>query len=157
MSLFDINYKKLVVLLLPTFMRKPVLIAFLQSVTVPLMELHGSFSTNRQDNLYRLQMNGQVCLLRSLLNKKFDLEKQRIRISDGVVEGVWQYAWDEEQIYTNCLLVQPVMLWDTAIILKATSGFAVFLPQELNNDTNAFQVKSYMNNFKLLSKSYTLQ
>lgn len=67
----EINYKRLIVLLLPTFLRQATITAFLRAMTIPIEYLYNQFLANRNSNLYRLKMNGQVCYLRRVLNDAF--------------------------------------------------------------------------------------
>jgi hypothetical protein len=81
--IYDINYRKLVALLLPTFLRAPLTLAFLRSAAHPAALLKSRLDTYRADTDYRLQHNGQVCRLRKALNDRFDPVARRIRISDA--------------------------------------------------------------------------
>ncbi len=82
-KVFDIDIKKLTVLLLPTFLRKAKMIAWLHSLVTPLVSLCYLFQQKREKDLYKLNHNGQVCYLRGALNDAFDFELRRIKILDG--------------------------------------------------------------------------
>ena len=59
-----LNIDKLVVLLLPTFLRKPKLIAWLRMLAAPLHKLLYTFQQARTADLYNLAHNSQVSYLR---------------------------------------------------------------------------------------------
>ncbi len=80
---YDIDVKKLSVLLLPTFLRKAKMATWLHCLVTPLVSLDYTFRQKREKDLYNLNHNGQVCYLRAALNDSFDVEKRRIRIVDG--------------------------------------------------------------------------
>jgi hypothetical protein len=159
-KIFEINYKRLVLLLLPTFLRKETLVAFLHVETTPVVTLYNLFLTNRNNNLYRLRMNGQVCYLRRVLNDAFPEAGGAIRIEDGVTAGWWLYAWDKDyDPYTNYLPItdEGTVFCDKATILEGVSGFTVVVPHAIYSVNNDAKLRSLLNNYKLLSKSYTMQ
>ncbi len=90
----NIDIKKLVVLLLPTFLRKRKMVAWLHSLVTPISFLHNDFMRKREKQLYEIKHNGQVCYLRKALNDEFDRKQRRIRILDG-------FSKDREYIYTR--------------------------------------------------------
>ncbi len=160
MKLFEINYKKLVVLLLPTFLRKESIVAFLRAATAPVSTLHDEFTRNRNDNLFRLRMNGQRCHLRAVLNAKFPEAQNNIHIVEENLEGEWQYAWDEEYDPYNYLLLiaeEGTLFWNLPAIIRDKSGFTVVVPANLEDDNTTATIRSLVNNYKLLSKPYTIR
>jgi hypothetical protein len=160
MNKFEINYKRLVLLLLPTFLRKELLVAFLRAATSPVVTRYNLFLTNRSNNLYRLRMNGQVCYLRRVLYDAFPEAGGAIRIEDGVTVGWWLYAWDADyDPYSNYLPITDdgTVFCDKSTILEGVSGFTVIVPRALFNANNDAKLRSLLNNYKLLSKSYTIQ
>lgn len=72
MGKYDINVKRLALLLLPTFWRKPGFAALAYAAVSPLQWLHTQFVLWKRDAEYRVQKNGQVCHLRAVLNDMFD-------------------------------------------------------------------------------------
>jgi hypothetical protein len=162
-KIFEINYRRLAALLLPTFLRKEALLAFLRAMGSPVVTLYNLFLTHRTNNLYRLRMNGQVCYLRRLLNDAFPEAGGAIRIEDGAAVGRWQYAWDAEyDPYLKYLLIGPLtpeggtVFWDKSTILEGVSGFTVVVPRAVRTVNNDAKLRSLLNAYKLLSKSYTI-
>jgi hypothetical protein len=158
-KIFEINYKRLVLLLLPTFLRRSMIVAFLHAMTAPVVTLYNSFIAARKNNLYRLRMNGQVCYLRRLLNDAFPSANGAIRIDNSKSVGGWQYAWDRDyDPYMRYLLIadEDTMFWDKSTILENVSGFLVLFPPAIYNTNNDAKLRSLLNNYKLLSKSYTI-
>ncbi|HOI27093.1 MAG TPA: hypothetical protein PLN63_05295 [Paludibacteraceae bacterium] len=95
MNLYQIDYRKLVALLLPTMLRKPIIIIFLQCATLAVKLRHHDFLSNRDSNMYRLQHNGQVCHLRALLNEAFPTRSTDFIIEDSSVTSEFVYAMSE--------------------------------------------------------------
>ena len=82
MSKYDVDYSRLSVMTLPTFLRKPLISIFVRVMVVPVAWLHARFITYMSDTDYRLKQTGQVCRLRGLLNDQFDSFNRRIKIFD---------------------------------------------------------------------------
>lgn len=96
--IFDINFNKWIALMLPTFMRRRRLFAFVRALCAPLYlgknSLYQRFLEMRGDHIYRLCHNGQVCYLRAALNDAFGLKKG-FEIEDAdEYKGEWIYAKD---------------------------------------------------------------
>jgi hypothetical protein len=161
-KIFEINYKRLALLLLPTFLRRDVLVAFLRAMTAPVVTLYNLSVINRKNNLYRLRMNGQVCYLRKVLNDAFPYADGTIRIEDEKITGRWSYAWDIDNAKGAVLLAhdlsagQVTKIWDREAIMDKVNNFVVVCPKKIHNDNNNIKIKSILNTYKLLSKSYRI-
>lgn len=81
-NFFNVDFRKLGLLLLPTFWRRPLIRAFVGSMLTPLHEIHTDFMKARSKANYRLSHNGQVCYLRAVLNDTFDPIGRRITVTD---------------------------------------------------------------------------
>ncbi len=79
---YKIDFDKLILLLLPTFLRKPKLFAYLKSLVSPIKTLYDVWSLTREQNLEIMKYNSQRCYLRGVLNDRFDNEFRRITISN---------------------------------------------------------------------------
>ncbi|MDR3706650.1 MAG: hypothetical protein P4L28_12185, partial [Paludibacteraceae bacterium] len=53
------------------------------------------FTINRNDNLFRLSNNSQVCYLEHVLNYKYDQKEHKIRIDDYSAYGTLSYIYWE--------------------------------------------------------------
>lgn len=107
MKLFQINYKWLVLLLLPTFLRRPRIYAFLSAMVFEVEELHRQFTRSRDANLLRCRRNGQVCYLRALLNDELDPVKRRITLDDASQPGEWVMIYAENASYQTLIQSEP--------------------------------------------------
>ena len=157
MKLYQIDYKKLVALLLPTMLRKPLILAILNSATVGVRSLHSAFASNRDDNMYRLRHTGQVCYLRAILNNAFESRSCDFTIEDGSVTSEWLYAMCELTYPNDQLYIYPepsdIEVWSEDYILIETTPFMVGVPPELYADVDAMdKVRYLVNKYKLLSK-----
>jgi hypothetical protein len=84
--MYLVDWNKLVKLLLPTFLRKPVLMAFLQACVKPIATIHSEFLRAKKEWDYRIMHNGQVFSIEKVLNDKFDDSLRRIYISDSIFQ-----------------------------------------------------------------------
>lgn len=156
MKLYQIDYKRLVLLILPTFLRKPRLFAFLCALTFGISELHAKFMKNRDRNLLRIKRNGQVCYLRGMLNEELDPDSRRIKIEDGEAEGNWIFAMDEEEAYQLLVSGAGILVYSENLIIENTAFFYVSVPWN-SGDTNLNnRLRNYLNEYKLLSKKYII-
>ncbi len=147
---FQLDIKKLVVLLLPTFLRHHKMVAWLHSLITPLIFLYNDFMQQREKHLYRLNHNGQVCYLRKALNDEFDREQRRIRIIDG-------NQYNREYIYTRAEN-RPKYLG--RMYLRSRSDYedtGVDFIVEVPKDTyNEIEMKALIDYYKLASKRYKI-
>ncbi len=98
MTVFDVDFNVLVRQLLPVRLRQAVTLAWLKCLVAPVKWIHSFFMVNRQNNLYLLSHNGQVCYLEAALNDIFDPDNRRIFIDDPLFrDPVYTYLINEEK------------------------------------------------------------
>lgn len=158
--IFDLDFRKFVQMLLPVRMRKYLLIQFIVSSILPIRQLHYRFMNNREDNLYRLTHNGQVCYLRSVLNDAFPYRSADFDIGDNYVTSEWIYAKSEAAFPYDQLILREdpdgVVLWDERYVLIETTPFMVKCPKEIYDDKDSMnRVRHLVNEYKILSKQAT--
>jgi hypothetical protein len=151
---FKIDYNKLAVLLLPTFLRGDIMIRFIQVLLSPISTLHSQWMSGRSDHIYRLEHNGQVCYLRKVLNDSFDNQLRRIYITDGS-------RYERNYVYTN-VEQQPRYL--KTIYLRQSSDYAdtgvdfrIVVPVGFDLNGVVYQMKATIDYYKLASKRYKIE
>lgn len=97
---YYIDFDRLVLLLLPVCLRRPVMFALLKSLIAPVEYLYGVFMTFQKHCNYDLAHNSQVCYMEAALNDVFDGVTRRIRIEDqpAARESVYVYIEAEQQV-----------------------------------------------------------
>ena len=160
MSKYDVNIKRLGLLLLPTFLRRPLMTSLLYAVLTPLNYLHMRFMLFRQNAAYRLGHNGQVCYLRALLNDKFDPIDRRITITE-TVENVGFITLHKREEDAEVLV--PRRGSGRILILNrrgygGVSGydFWVNIPLALYDKLDITQVRAVVDAYKLASKRFSI-
>lgn len=160
MGKYDINVKRLALLLLPTFWRRPLFSALAYAAVSPLQWLHTQFMRWRQDTDYRLQHNGQVCHLRAVLNDLFDPGERRITITDNV-DNVGYITLHQRDADQSVLI--PARGSGRVMILNrrgygGVNGFDfwVNIPIALYGKVDLAQVTAVVNMYKLASKRFSI-
>lgn len=89
---YNIDFNRLVILLLPINWRKSGMTAFMQSLIAPVKELHYQFLQNRKRNVYRIGHNWMKVYMQAALNDEFDPQLRRIVIDEPDLEGNYIYT-----------------------------------------------------------------
>lgn len=148
---FKIDYDRLIVMLLPTFLRRERMTAWLRSLLTPVSSLYNNWFGFRSRNIYQLAHNGQVVYLRAALNDSFDPVERRIQIIDG-------NRFKRKFIYTNpeqkprflgtMYLNRSLDFADTGV------DFIVAVPAGLV--FNPIDMTALVNFYKIASKRYKI-
>ncbi len=149
---YNLNINRLVELLTPTFLRKEKMLAWLRALHFPLIKVLDDFNFNRNQNLYNLAHNGQVCHLRKALNDRFDVAERRIKIADGnKYKRQYIYTLGEQKPkYLGVMyLRQNTDYSDTGV------DFIVLIPRDLIY--NEYEMKALIEFYKLASKRYKIE
>lgn len=157
MKIYDIDYTRLVRLLLPTLLRKELYIIMLNSMVSGVRSIYSHFLFFRDENLYRLSITPQVFSLEKLLNDRFDADKRRIYITDGeFYKSKYLYTQKEDQP----LFVRTTAENKPLFINKETEtgskgvDFLVYVPLSLIYDDKVF--RGLLDAYKLVSKTYEI-
>lgn len=159
--IYNVNMKRLALLTLPTWLRRPLAGALIYAGVAPLGRLLQELRSYRRTTSYRLKHNGQVCKLRGALNDEFDPELRRIKIedSDGAESGETSRVWLREMERWTML---PRRGSGATSIHQdgfgGTSGydFRVRVPAELRTAETETRLRALVNMYKLASKRYTI-
>ena len=159
-----IDYRKLVILLLPTFLRRPVLMAWLRAMVYPLQQLHDRHQSARTQRLYELRHTSQICFIKDALNNEFGITDYAIgfEIKDINAPGNWVWIYDENverfDDEQHMLFEEPTWIHDTSSILPPTSAFTVLVPAHITIDeTNDARIRSIVNKYRLASRTFELK
>lgn len=163
-SIYKIDFDRLVALLLPSFLRKAKMLAFLRILIVPIKSIHYEFQqkrTRQNGDLYRLKINGQVCYLRKMLNDNFDPEKRRIRIVDG-------NQFNRKYLYTRgenkSVYLGKMYLRGRSDYADTGIDFIVEIPLEVwnlhrseqNGTERFYTIEAYIDFYRLAGKRYKI-
>lgn len=160
----QIDYRKLVILLLPTFLRQPVLMAWLRAMAFPLQSLHDRHQAARTQRLYELHHTSQICYIKDALNNEFGITDYAngFEIEDINAPGNWVWIHDENvdrfDDEQHMLFDDPTFIHDLSAILPPTSAFFVLVPQSVTLDeTNRARIRSIVNKYRLASRTFEIK
>lgn len=148
---YKVDFKKLVVLLLPISLRQPLLITLFQVFIEPLENIHYEFTEKRTDTLYKIAHNGQVCYMRKALNDKFDRVDRRVKIKEG-------NQYQREYIYTDPekkpKYLGVIYIREDADYADTGVDFIVQIPEKMYKK---YEVEAIIDYYKLASKRYKIE
>lgn len=158
--IYDVNIKRLALLTLPTWLRRPLCGALIYAGVSPLGRLLNELRMFRKMTGYRLGHNGQVCRLRGVLNDMFDPDKRRIGIEEGSGDGAEvSKLWKRE---TGRWVMLGGRGHGAAIIRREGFGgtggydFWVTVPAGLLTEEGETRLRGVVNTYKLASKRYDI-
>lgn len=159
-AILQTRMERLVILLLPTVMRKPGIIAIVCAITKPIAALYTALVRWRQNTIEELKYNGQTCRLQYCLNSILDPMDRRIYIVDGTTgHGMpyWVYARGHSTYNDDLPLHRGAP--GRHIILNSRESnaekhyhFYVVVPDGVNCDSQ--RLKALVNTYKLPSKTW---
>lgn len=168
--IFNVDFDKWILAMLPTFLRKRVIFAFCRAMCAPVVSLYGRFLNARSDHIFNAAYNGQVCYLRAALNDAFNTLSFEISDSDDM-NGEWQYAKDNDpetampsqlhavdEALNNDLGEDQVpehptpVLYDEVRMNAAKNEFIVYVPSIIYA-TQLDRVKAIVDHFRIPSKT----
>lgn len=147
---YKIDFNKLIVALLPLSLRQPRLISLLQVLISPVVDMHYDFTQRRNDNLYQLVHNGQVCFLRKALNDKFDRTERRITIGDG---NQYDRIYVYQEVEEKTIYLGTQYLYDDSDYGDDATDFIVNVPFD---GFSEFEMKYLIDFYKLAAKKYKI-
>ncbi len=150
---YNVNWNKLVRLLLPTFLRKKIVVTFFDILITPISRLYYLWVQFRNANLYTLSHTGQVCYLRKLLNDNLDPSQRRIEIGGKYDYSRWYVFTHPERkpVYLGAqFLYSATDYSDTGV------DFIIRVPQQLLT-TNNYDIKALVNEYKEGAKRFKIE
>jgi hypothetical protein len=149
-NIYNIDFNKLSKLLLPTFLRGGIMVAFVQACLTPFATINVCLRAFRTEKALQMSYNSQVCYLQKMLNDKFDNALRRIVISDADKrEPTWVYKQEE----LRWTFLGTTML-NREDIISFPSEFVVRVPAQL--EVFETEIRAWLNEYKLVTKFYTI-
>lgn len=165
----QIDYRKLAVLLLPTFLRRPILISILRAWMYPLQSLHDRHHDARTTRLYELAHTSQTCHIKDALNKEFGVGNYDplssyaagFQIADNNAKGSWVWVYDEgvEKFddEAHMLFDENTFVHNESVIMQQTTSFTVEVPNNvILNESNKARIRAIVNKYRLASRNFDI-
>ena len=149
---YKVDWDKLILLLLPTFLRKPILFGYLSALVSPIASLHYNWEQMRAANLLKLSYNGQRCYLRKALNDECDKGLRRITISSTAQVDQDYLFTDSENldVYLGTMFLESEFNY-----AGTTVDFLVRVPQDIKA-LNENKIIALLDFYKLAGKHYQI-
>jgi hypothetical protein len=149
---YKIDFDRLILLLLPTFLRKPVLFAYVKALMSPIASLHYKWEQMRSENLKTLSYNSQRCYLRGALNDRYDPDLRRITI-DGTLNIEQDYIYTQAEnldVYLGVMYLEAEFNYTNSKV-----DYLVNVPRELMN-TKLNEIVATIEFYNLAGKQYQI-
>lgn len=159
-----IDYRKLAVMLLPTFLRQALAMAIVRTFASPIQELHDKHLNESIRRVYELGHTGQCCHIKEALNKHFSIDSYAdgFQLEDLDAEGNWIIAYDEDEAFENVMIfarnTNEIIVWDESNILPPTQTFKVLVPSCVDlSEENTAIINMIVNKYRLASRTFIIQ
>lgn len=164
MAQMKIDYNKLAVLLLPTFLRQPILMSLARILMVPLQRLHDEHHAARAERMYQLRHTSQICHIKDALNREFAVGNHALtpdyaagfEIEDINAIGDWVMTYDEVPAFADVHTMAEdddyLLVYDEAIITQVTQSFIVYVPKALDFNASLPKVRAIVDLYRLASR-----
>ena len=154
---FELDFKKLILMYLPTFRRKYITFNFLYILILPIEKMYIYFLKVRKANIDKLTHNYQICSIRKRLNDVFDRTERRIKIySSQTYAGLYLYTEADDDVVhskTKYLSENKPIYLRTEAELYQEFDFIVEIP---NTGINEIELKAEIDFLKIESKRYQI-
>ncbi|WP_299460795.1 hypothetical protein [uncultured Microscilla sp.] len=163
---YHIDFDRLVDMLLPGFLRKPKMTAFLKACVVPVKTLYQRFQAFSQQQKYEAGITAQAGLIEKALNDAFDPTLRRFQIVHELLnDGPVIFLDSDDQSSQN-----PIMYLDADA--QSDSGIVLHLDSEsselpagidfrvkapLGTETQQEAIRSMVSKYKFASKTFDVQ
>lgn len=141
--MYALDLDKFIQWLLPTAIRKAVMVAWLNALAAPLKWLHGRFLIFASEKRYEIQITGQVRVLEYHLHRLFD-PYENIYIED---------ASDDDPLFVY-LESENQPLYLPTFITGSQVDFIVHCPNNITAQETA--IRAFLDKYKLPTKRYEL-
>lgn len=157
-NIYNINWKRLVVWLLPTLLRRPFLVKWLMVLITPVIKLHNQFTAFRKAVIYRLLITPQIPFLEKALNDRWDSTQRRIYITDPPRKPprfIYQKAEQKPLFIYRKSEGKPTFIYTKAERNGIGVDFIINVTSAVSFNTN--EMIAFVNQFKLASKRYKIR
>lgn len=149
--MYSIDHNKFLLQLLPSFLRTPKRVAFVQTMISPARWLYDRFTSYAAAKNYELDHNGQRFSIEIVLNDRFDPILRRIYNTDGFTKDrIYIYGTAENKpMYLRKYLYGKDDYADTGI------DFIIWMPALLFISADEMQeLNALVNKYRLDSKRF---
>ena len=164
-NVYNNDWSKFIISNLPFEERKPKTIKWLNVILKPIARLHIEFLAFRNQALYKVNHNSQICYLQAVLNDIFDNTQRRIIIRNAILrEPLWFYEPEENKpvLFYEEIDGKPVYFREESEFIGDGADFLVLVPIDLKptntQEEIAFliRMRAQLDYYKLFVKNYKI-
>jgi hypothetical protein len=161
-NVYNNDWNNFIISNLPYDEIKPKTIKWLNVILKPIVRLHIEFLAFRNQALYKVNHNSQICFLQAVLNDSFDNIQRRIIIRNAILrEPLWFYEPEENKpvVFYEPEDNKPVYFREETEFIGDGADFTVIVPDDIVPiDTQDFDIfiakmKGLIQYYKLFVKN----
>lgn len=157
---YKIDFKRLVPLLLPVFLRGKLLVSILQAMTAPARDVYKRFMAYRETASRRVYFTGETLYLEKILNDEFNLINE-IFITDMPPARGNLFLRKKSEIHKPVYLYhagqgEHVILVNPGEI-NPEGDFVINIPEEFDTSESIQKIKRIAGYYKMTGKQYKIQ
>ncbi len=158
---YRVHFDYLATLLLPSLLRRPLLLAWLKALLAPLRQRYYDFLVYAEATRIELTYNSQTIVLEGALNDQFDPTLRRIIIdnSDTELQPLYFNFLSEQQPEKYILFAAESPPWTYAYLYNEFTSqidFTVHVPLVLRTPQRTDQLQARIRRFKLAMRRHQL-
>jgi hypothetical protein len=151
--MMNFNIYRLIRLLLPTFLRQPVRLAWLEALLYPFIAKWNEYTAWRGERYYEAHVTAQVISIEAYLNRIFDPIQQQITITDATFDNRAYVALRSEG-YDGYYIDGVDGTYIGLDTEQVSDGFIVNVPADLAGA--ASQISGVVSKVRALGVSYAV-
>ena len=158
--MFNIDFDKIIELLLPIALRRPRLKAYLKAVSKPLKQLYNTFTAYRLHVLQSITHTGQVMYIEHLLNDLYDPLSRNIYLDDSTDARLDDYLFNAAEGQDVMYLFNDSEEEEAEYVYNsseydAINDFIVKVPSHLY--AHILSIKATIDNYRQAGKRYSIE
>lgn len=152
---FKIDFRKWVLMLIPTMLRKPVLYHFVYVATLPIVSVYRSFAARRMNNNLFARYDSSNGNIQRMLNILFPSEVGSVIVRPSTTAEV-----QDKRVYLTTSIPSeytPAIVGESYIDKElAQNLFEVVLPSDLKNDETKKQISVIVSRYALPGYTFNI-
>lgn len=153
---YTLDFKRFSIHMLPMDLRKPKMVAWVNSLLKPVANLHTKFINDRRKTVYKIDHTSQVFSLEKVLNDAFDQQERRIYIVDGVYRSALYFYNPEENApihFYNPEENKNQYFYNPEELQNLDVDFVVVLPKSFDTGKE-LRIRALVDFYRLPDKTY---
>lgn len=150
---YSVDFYKLALNFQLIAVRKPLVMGWVYSFLKAIATKHQYWKQYREENIYKLAHNGQVCYLRKALNDRFDPDLRRIYIDGSGGDALKTYIYTPVEQLPKYLGL--IYLYSTLEFADDGADFLVYVPVSIAEDM-PYELKALIDFYKIGGKRYLI-